>query len=244
MLRSTVLLLVPALIGPTLGAKDRGGSGARLSFEVRLQDYAGLNRGLIEMATGTAGRVFKRAGVELRWVDCTPGSLQMDSNCRAARSSLTRVLRILPRSMRAGMPHGGIEFGRAMLADDASRGTFADIYWDRVQGLAVGRARTVSLGLHTATTRLTEARILGYVFAHELGHLFGVHHGKSGVMSGPWSPAELGELLKGTLKFQRGEEERLRLRLIGAAIRAPCVSGVSSSCSQATVASPNRKTPR
>ena len=67
----------------------------------------------------------------------------------------------------------------------------------------------------SGTTSFKEGRILGYVLAHELAHLLGVHHSKSGVMHGPWSPSELAELLQGTLPFQKDEEERIRASLRG-----------------------------
>ena len=217
MFRSIVLLSVPALLlGQTLGAKNHSGEQeARLSFEVRIQDYAGLSRGMLKLARATASNVFKHAGVKIDWLGCTPGNPDMDERCHAELAPDTRLLRILPPEMTAKMPASGIEFGRAQLTPDGSRGTFASVYWGRVQGLAIGAARTVSLRKDSTSTRLKECRILGYVLAHELGHLFGVHHSRAGVMHGPWSPAELAELLMGTLRFQKAEEERIRLALAG-----------------------------
>ncbi len=84
-----------------------------------------------------------------------------------------------------------------------------------MKALAIGRARRLGLGRDNTSTRLKEARILGYVLAHELGHLFGTHHSGAGVMNGPWSPSELAELLRGTLRFQKSEARHIQQRLAG-----------------------------
>jgi len=212
MFRSTVLLIVPALFGSTLGAKSAGKREARPSFEVRIQNYANLPHSVLWMAVGTAGRVFRKAGVEIKWIDCTPGK-KADEACRADLEPNSRVLRVLPPTMAARSVQSGIELGRALLSEDASRGTYASVYWGRVQALAAGETGVVSHSNGAQSARLRQGRILGYALAHELGHLFGVHHSKSGVMSGPWSPSELAELLRGTLRFQRAEEGRIRLSL-------------------------------
>ena len=173
------------------------------------------------MARATAGNVFKRAGVEIDWLDCTPNQAEMDERCWATLGAEAKVLRILAPEMTTKLSASGIEFGRAQLTPDGSRGTFASVYWARVQVLAAGRARSLGLGRDDTPARLKEARILGYVLAHELGHLFGRHHSGAGVMNGPWSPSELVELLRGTLRFQKFEARHIRQRLAG---EAPAVA--------------------
>ena len=218
MFRSIVLLSVPALLlGQTLEAKNHSGEQeARLSFEVRIQNYAGLSRGMLKLATGTAGTVFKHAGVKIDWLGCTPNHAEMDERCWATPGAEAKVLRILPPEMATKLAASGIEFGRAQLKPGGS-GTFASVYWARVKALAAGRARNLGLGRDNIPTVLKEARILGYVLAHELGHLFGTHHSGAGVMNGPWSRSELVALLRGTLRFQKGEARHIRQRLAGAA---------------------------
>lgn len=214
MFRQPILILVPALLflGQTLGANEPARRHrARLSFEVRLQDYAGLQKGSLDQATATAGAVFKRAGVIVEWVDCTPTNADIDERCKNRLGKQVRVLRILSPEMTAKIAQTGIEFGRAMLVENGSRGTYASVYWQRVKELAGGRAGILGLGLDIVPMRLKEARILGYVLAHELGHLFGNHHSKVGVMHGPWSPSELAEVLRGTLRFRKTEERHIRL---------------------------------
>ncbi len=213
MSRTVFLLLLTAVAGSQAEAKH---TQSHL-FQVRIQDYAGLPRGLRKIATATASRVFRRAGVSIDWLDCTPSSSKRDDRCAAEMPPETRVLRILPPEMTARMPASGIELGRAQLTPDGARGTYASVYWGRVQALARDAARSVALRRDDTSIRYKEGRILGYVLAHELGHLFGVHHGKAGVMHGPWSPSELGELLLGVLRFQKTEEEDIRAALAATA---------------------------
>ena len=202
-----VLLVVTAVTGTVVNAKV---PVSPLSLEVRIQDYADVPGGVWKISSATAARVFKRAGVRILWLNCSPDDPKRDEQCRDRPSPEARVLRILPPEMTAKTRAPGIEFGRAQLTPDGSRGTYASVYWGRVQKLASGGARSVSLGRDSTSARLKEARILGYVLAHELAHLFGVHHSKAGVMHGPWTPSELAALLQGSLRFQAREEERIR----------------------------------
>jgi hypothetical protein len=213
--RTVVVLSVPALLlWQTLGAESLSlEHEARLVVDVRVQDFAGVPRGVLRPALSIARAIFRRAGIETRWLNCTPGLPDIEPDCRAKRGPTTKVLRILSPEMMAKLTDLGAEYGRAHLISDRSRGTYASVYWPRVQALADGPARPVSHGLDMGSARLREARILGYVFAHELAHLFGVHHGKTGVMSGPWSPSELLEVLRGTLRFRRDERDRIKRRL-------------------------------
>ena len=213
MFRPISLLMFWTLTGSALEAKSPQPHAEALSFQVRLQDYAGLPKGLRKLATATASQVFRRAGVSIDWLNCTPSNPRRDGRCAAEMPRNARVLRILPPEMTARMPASGIEFGRAQLTADGSRGTYASVYWGRVQALARGAVRSVSLRRDDSSTRYKEGRILGYVLAHELAHLLGVHHGKAGVMHGPWSPSELAGLLLGTLRFQKTEEEDIRAAL-------------------------------
>ncbi len=212
MFRTAVVLSVPALLlWQTLGAEGLSlEHEARLVVDVRVQDFAGVPGSVLRPATATSRAVFRRAGIETRWLNCTPGLADIDARCGAKRGPTTKVLRILSPEMMAKLTDSGVEFGRAHLVSDRSRGTYASVYWPRVQALAGGPARPVSLGLEVGSARLREVRILGYVLAHELAHLFGVHHGKSGVMSGPWSPSELLEVMRGTLRFKRQERDRIQ----------------------------------
>ena len=208
----------PVLAGPParLDASPSIERGRVIRIPVLVQDYAGLSGGLLQIATATAGQVFARAGIEIEWTVCRAATRDELDQCAGSSPSDARVLRILSREMTAKLPTSGVEFGRAFLVPDGSRGMLANVYWGRIRRLASGQARLVSLRADMTPQGLKEARILGYALAHELAHLGGVRHSKAGVMSRRWNRGEVHDLLHGVLRFGKLEAVHLRRGLLGA----------------------------
>jgi len=92
--------------------------------------------------------------------------------------------------------------GEAFLSVE-NGGYIVDVYYEVVQTL--GSAQQVG-----ATA------LLGYVIAHELGHLLlGPGHGTNGVMRAAWDLRDLEAIRQGRLKFSPAEGVRMRQALQG-----------------------------
>lgn len=93
-------------------------------------------------------------------------------------------------------------YGAAFLGKDGS-GEYADVFFDSVQRL------------HDEDTQVSQAQILGYVMAHELGHLLlgSNAHSKLGVMRPHWSKAELQSISMGRLSFTADQGREIHQRL-------------------------------
>jgi hypothetical protein len=55
---------------------------------------------------------------------------------------------------------------------------------------------------------------LGYVMVHELGHLMGLNHGRTGVMIGKWKPREVALMEHGALRFSTAECKQMQLEMV------------------------------
>ncbi|HXJ94593.1 MAG TPA: hypothetical protein VMT20_17235 [Terriglobia bacterium] len=153
-----------------------------LTVHVRVYDYAGVSRGVLQGAEEEANRIFTAAGIETTWVGCpttpvlvasrSPQAEEGTAECSAAIAGGDIVLRILPRSTPASQAFADTMFGFA-------EGTFlASVFYARVEDLARG-----VYGNQTETPV-----ILGDVIAHEMGHLLlGTNsHSPTGIMCGKW----------------------------------------------------------
>ena len=113
---------------------------------------------------------------------------------RAAISAAEFYIHVVPKA--ASLSDDA--FGVAFLGSDGS-GRYADVFFDSVRRLQADQ--------RTAST----AEILGYVMAHEIGHLLlGFHaHSSTGIMEARWSGSELQSIAMGRLAFTPEQCRRL-----------------------------------
>jgi len=191
----TVLLW--AILGNVIGRAAIAEDNPHLNVIVR--SPAELPGELVVDAEQSAARVFGKAGVAVEWRNCPARNGEfLDEGCRGSARASDLVLQIIPRAQH---PRGAV-FGVAFV--NGSGGAYADIFFDRVQRI------------HNEDRKISIATLLGYVMAHEIGHLLlGEHsHSRTGLMLGQWHADELARIARGRLFFDSREASFLRARVV------------------------------
>lgn len=190
------IFVLGAMLISAFGNASVAGVIPHLNVIVRFS--AGLQNELVTDAEAAAAHVFDRAGVGLQWRNCPARDGEfLNAGCQGTVALTEVVLQIVPRAQRAKDSVFGVAF-----VDNAG-GVYADIFFDRVQRI------------HDENRTISIATLLGYVMAHEIGHLLlGEHsHVPAGVMLGQWHRDELNRIGKGSLFFDSREAGRLRTRV-------------------------------
>jgi hypothetical protein len=191
------LIVFCVVVGGLLGTEAAAAEeSAQLNVIVRFS--ADVSARLTAEAEQSAGRVFDKARVRVRWRNCSArGGEFLDPACEGAPAPTDIVIQIVPRAERAQ----GAVLGMAFVS--GCGGAYADIFLDRVQRI------------HDQDHKISMATLLGYAMAHEIGHLLlGEHsHSQEGLMVAEWRPDQLSKIAKGNLLFDSREASRLRTRL-------------------------------
>jgi hypothetical protein len=141
---------------------------------------------LLSQAEAVAGRVFSDAGIETAWLTTDkPEPARLTVQINPGRSH---------RSDRRDA------FGIALTDTDPSRSFLADVFLGNIEELA--------------TTRTDEAFLLGYVMAHEVGHLLGLGHAPQTVMADGWNARDIPRMQAGRVRFSLIEAERMRAAVL------------------------------
>ena len=198
------LILSSLLTLGSAGLADTG-SGVELEFRptitVRVFNYAGVAERIVAAAKGQAGRVLRDANVHTLWIDCptTLAELQINTACRGRATATELVIRIAPRSQNPRYPLGfaALPTAEGQIASQAS------VFFEAAEELAVGHPTS-------------KAQMLGYILAHEIGHLLlgeGSHSGK-GIMRTPWRKQEMDDAAKGILGFSAKQARRMQANVL------------------------------
>jgi len=179
-------ICVTALVMPIL-------AGERMTVSVCSRGRLGQKT--VIGAEAVAATLFRAAEIEIVWAECESG-LEGD----AATQQHWFTLRF-----RDGQPFLTPEMsaidalGEAYLSPDGT-GYIADVYYEALQSIADSK-------------RFDLPVLLGYVAAHELGHLLlGPGHAAQGVMRGAWDFQDLRAMGQRGLRF--GPEEGMRMRQV------------------------------
>jgi len=195
------MALILALTSPVLVKSETGRTSVPAHrINIRVYDYADVRSPVLTKAQSEAARVLGRAGIETNWVGCAVPGRAVESNpfCTAKLEATDIQVRIHPRKMAKKLMKHRSEFGLAFTAAGEGFGSYASIFFHRVEELSARRHTSQSL-------------LLGHLIAHEIGHLLlgSNSHSRSGIMHVPWNRSQVERALLGTLLFTRQETEKM-----------------------------------
>jgi hypothetical protein len=194
----TWAVLAIALLFSSSNVAAQNSAKPELRLTISVYNDANVSGDTLQQAEGEAVRVFRRAGVEVQWLNCEATAPPQESAaCREVKFPAHLHLRIVRKALRLKAGVLGISF----LAADGT-GCQADLFYERMEELQ----NTRHGGL---------ASLLGHVAAHEVGHLLlGTNsHAPTGIMRGHWTDEEVAGINLARLYFSPAESERMRERL-------------------------------
>ena len=166
---------------------------------VRYYNEAQVSAKALAVAVETANLALRQAGITARWVDCYADA----SACRYGDEFAVVELTIAVTAKDAPAFSGTTNFTMGVsLLPEKGTGVHAKVLWNRVTRYA--KAYDVPA-----------ARVLGFVMAHEIGHLLmntGAHS-REGIMKAGWSGKDISLLAGRRLAFQGHEAAMMRRQL-------------------------------
>jgi hypothetical protein len=162
---------------------------ASQTLSVQVCNFSPADSQMLLQAEAIAGKIFRDAGVGTAWFTATDPS-------RPGRPELSRLtLQIFPgRSQRSDVKDA---FGIAMTDEkNPTTSWLADVFWGTIEELV--------------TTRTDETVLLGYVMAHEAGHLLGETHAPNTIMADGWNAHDIPRMVGGRVRFSATQAGRLR----------------------------------
>jgi len=180
------------------------------AITIHVRNYAGVAPQTLTEAEKVATGIFRKAGVETGWADIvvTAENGHVNSADHQTFTLADIQLNIFPDVMsdRSALsnnvmglaPGTGPDRGIIHVLDSKVR----TIFWSTLSAYSMGYMdRHVSMG-----------QVLGYVIAHEVGHLLLNQqvHSPHGIMRGAWSLVDFRDMASGMLLFTPQQAEVLR----------------------------------
>jgi hypothetical protein len=192
-------LALSAVLASSLGAAEPGSK-----VTVFVYNYAAVPPEVLALTEAEASRIYQQAGIEIQWRECplAPKDASQFPACQVPPGPTKLALRILSQSMAERLRQAQETFGFAMIPEDGSFATVANVFSYNAEQLASRRG-------------MRHGVILGHLAAHELGHLLlgAGSHSSHGIMHVPWRLKELDVIAQGLMVFTLQQTESMRTNI-------------------------------
>src|SRR5262245_55109868 len=162
-----------------------------VAVKVLLTNPAGVPPDVMARAKAVASRVYSDAAIELQWID--------DVGEPIPASEIQVAIIVALRPNPESRTHVAPDVMGTSTMTASEKGTIAYAFYSRI----VERARN---------RRIDPAVMLGYVIAHEMGHLLLGHasHSPDGIMRARWDQFEQERFERDSLKFTKEQAAAMR----------------------------------
>jgi len=202
-------LALSLLLGASLSsfsaipATGRTNTSSSLKITVRLYIEARVSLRRINQAKKLTAHIFQKVGVDILWLDCqiSPTQLSADPACRHVLGPAEIALTVSPQAAHRGLRE--VACGFAYQSEEVEFNKYAEVFYDCVEKVARGGT-------------IAPHQILGYVIAHEIGHLLlnQKDHSSLGIMRASWNRQDLEHAARGVLSFTKLEAHSIQANAI------------------------------